>query len=179
MTQTAKNYADALYDLAKDEGLEERILTELAGVDKLLSENPDYIRLLSAPNIPREERLGALDQAFSGRIHTYLLSFLKLLCERGHIRTLRDCSRRFRTRYNVDRGILEAVAVTAVPLKPELRDKLAARLHSMTGKQVDLQNRIDPTVLGGIRLEYEGIELDGTVRQRLDGLKRTLSDTVL
>ena len=172
MTQTAKNYADALYELARDEGLDERVMQELTGVNALFAANPDYVRLLSASNVRREEQLAALDEAFSGRVHTYVCSFLKLLCERHHIRELPNCARRFRQRFNADHGILEASAVTARPLTDAQREKL-------TGKRVDLENRVDPTVLGGIRLEYEGMELDGTVRARLDGLKKTLSDTVL
>ena len=73
----------------------------------------------------------------------------------------------------------EATAVTAAPLRPELRKKLTLRLADLTGKRVDLQNRVDPSVLGGLRLEYEGKSLDGTVRQRLDGISKTLSETVL
>jgi F-type H+-transporting ATPase subunit delta len=49
----------------------------------------------------------------------------------------------------------------------------------LTGKHVELRRKVDPGVLGGLRLEYEGKSLDGTVRQRLDGLKKALSDTVL
>lgn len=179
MTQTAKNYADALYELARDAGLDERVMQELTGVNALFAANPDYVRLLSASNVRREEQLAALDEAFSGRVHTYVCSFLKLLCERHHIRELPNCARRFRQRFNADHGILEASAVTARPLTDAQREKLTARLAGLTGKRVDLENRVDPTVLGGIRLEYEGMELDGTVRARLDGLKKTLSDTVL
>ncbi len=179
MNQTAKNYADALYDLARDEGLAEEILPQITGAAGLLGENEAYIRLLSAPNVPKPERLQALDEAFRGRVHTYVLSFLKLLCERGHIRELRACAKRYRSRYNEDHGILEATAVTAVPLRPELREKLSGRLSELTGKKVDLRTRIDPSLLGGIRLEYDGIELDGTLRQRLEGIRKTLSETVL
>ncbi len=104
---------------------------------------------------------------------------MKLLCERGHIREVKGCLDRYRSRFNADQGILEAVAVTAVPLTPQLREKLLDKLRSITGKQVDLQLRLDPSVLGGIRLELEGKQFDGTVRQRLDSLRKTLSDTVI
>ena len=179
MTQTAKNYGDALYELARDENLCPQISTELSGVCRLFRENPAYTELLSAPSVSKTERVGVLDEAFAGRVHPYVLHFLKLLCERGHIRELEQCGRQFRDRYNEDRGILAAVAVTAVPLTPELREKLRLKLGDLTGKQVEIHNRVDPSVLGGIRLEMEGRQLDGTVRQRLDSLKKTLSDTVL
>ena len=179
MTQTVQNYADALYELAVDEGLTQRLLDGLEKVRGLFGGNPDYVRLLSAPNVPKAERLAALDAAFGGRVHTYLLSFLKLLCERGRLRELDNCALRFRRRYNADRGILEAVAVTAVPLRPALAKKLTDRLVGLTGKQVSLQNRVDPAVLGGIRLEYDGQALDGTTRNRLAGIARTLSETII
>ena len=179
MTQIAKNYADALYELARDEGLDEQIYAQLRELQALMEENPDYVRLLSAPNLPKPERLAALDEAFSGRVHPYLLHFLKLLCERGHIRELKDCAIQYRRRRNADLGILDAVAITAVPLRAELREKLHARLQALTGKQIELQYRVDPGVLGGIRLEYDGKALDGTVRSRLAGIEKTLSETVI
>lgn len=179
MTQTAKNYADALYELAREEGLDEPIFDQLRELSALLEGNPDYVRLLSASNLSKPERLAALDEAFSGRVHPYLLSFLKLLCERGHIRELKNCAIQYRRRRNADRGILDAVAITAVPLRAELQEKLRLRLQTLTGKQVDLQYRIDPAVLGGIRLEYDGKALDGTVRSRLAGIEKTLSETVI
>ncbi len=179
MTQTAQNYGDALYDLAHDEGLDQPILTQLLRVEEILAAEPAYLELLSCPSIPKTERCQALDEAFGGRVHSYVLSFLKLLCERGHIRSARECIRRYRSRYNRDRGIVEAVAVTAVPLTPALRARLEQKLAQTTGKQISLRNRVDPTVLGGVRLELEGTQLDGTVRRALDGLRKTLSDTVL
>ncbi|MBQ1409892.1 MAG: ATP synthase F1 subunit delta [Oscillospiraceae bacterium] len=179
MTQIAKNYADALYELAREEGLDEQIYGQLQGTSRLLESNPDYGRLLSAPKLPKPERLAALDEAFANRVHPYLLSFLKLLCERGHIRELKDCCIQYRRRRNADLGILDAVAITAVPLQAELQEKLRLRLQTLTGKQVDLQYRIDPSVLGGIRLEYDGKALDGTVRNRLAGIEKTLSETVI
>ena len=179
MTRIAKNYADALYELARDEALDEQIYGQLRGIRELLEAEPEYVRLLSAPNLPKPERLAALDEAFSGRVHTYLLSFLKLLCEQGHIRELPNCLRRCRSRYNEDHGILDLLAISAVPLSEEMRAKLIRRVADLTGKHVELRSKVDPGVLGGLRLEYEGKSLDGTVRQRLDGLKKALSDTVL
>ena len=62
MTETAKMYGGSLYDLAAEEGLETRILGELDEVQQLLKQNPDYLRLLSTPSIPKKERCGLLDE---------------------------------------------------------------------------------------------------------------------
>ena len=179
MNRAAKNYADALFEVAYEEDIDGLILNQFSDVRKLFDENPDYVKLLYAPNIARSERTALLDEAFSGRIHPYLLSFLKLLCENGYMYDYGYCATRYRTYYNTIHGIIAGVAITAVPLKPEQMEKLRARLYQISGKTVDLINRVDPSVLGGIRLEYEGVELDGTVRQRLDGIEKTLLDAVL
>ena len=63
MTETARMYGGSLYDLAAEEGLETRILGELDEVQQLLKQNPDYLRLLSTPSIPKKERCGLLDEA--------------------------------------------------------------------------------------------------------------------
>lgn len=179
MTQIAKNYGDALYELAKDEGLTDRLLRELKGVRDVFHVNPDYIRLLSAPNIPKPERLEQLDEAFSASVHPYLLNFLKLLCEQGHIGELRSCYVRFRARWAQDHGVVEATAVTAFPLRAEQVERISKKLGAITGERVDVFNRVEPAVLGGIRLEFNGRQLDGTLRQRLKGIEKTLSETVL
>ena len=179
MTQTAKNYGNALYELARDEGLSETVLPQLAQLNAILAQEPDYLRLLSAATLSKEERCALLDEALRGRVEPYLLNFLKLLCETGHLRELKGCERQFRSRWNEDHGVLEATAVCAAPLTPALRKQLAEKLAATTGKQVDLQVRVDPSLLGGVRLEMDGVQLDGTVKHRLDELRRKLNETVL
>lgn len=179
MTQTAKNYADALYELASDEGLAEEIYPQINEIKLLFRSNPDYPQLLSAPNLTKAERLAVLDEAFSGRVHTYVLSFLKILCERGHIRELPTCADRYNARYNEDRGNLEIKVTSAVPLTEAQKRKIYTRMRQLTGKNVGCGFFTDPSLLGGLRLEYDGKELDGTLRQRLEGIRKTLSETVL
>lgn len=179
MTETAKMYGGSLYDLAAEEGLETRILGELDEVQQLLKQNPDYLRLLSTPSIPKKERCGLLDEALRGQVHLYVLNFLKILCEKGTLRELSGCARAYRIRYNQAHGILEATAISAVPLTEQQRAALHAKLESLTGKAIDLKTKVDAKVLGGIRLDIEGTELDGTVQNRLASLRRDIAAVTL
>ena len=179
MTETAKMYGGSLYDLAAEEGLETRILGELDEVQQLLKQNPDYLRLLSTPSIPKKERCGLLDEALRGQVHLYVLNFLKILCEKGTLRELSGCARAYRIRYNQAHGILEATAVSAVPLTEQQRAALHAKLESLTGKTIDLKTKVDVKVLGGIRLDIEGTELDGTVQNRLAALRSDIASVTL
>ena len=179
MTQAANTYAQALYDLAKDEGLGAQILEELSVLKSVFAENPQYSKLLSAPDLPKQERCGILDEAFRGKVHPYVLNFLKILTEKGYIRQFPNCCDAYRGFYNEDNGILVVKAVSAVALTDAQTQKLTAKLEATTGKKIDLICKVDNTVLGGIRLSYGGIQVDGTVQSRLQAMEKALKNTVL
>ena len=179
MTQIAATYAQALYDLAKDENLTEEILAQLQALQESISVEPDFVRLLSTPSLSKEERCGILDSAFRDKVHTYVLSFMKILVEKGYMRHFADCCKAYKTLYNEDHGILPVLAVTAVALNDTQKQKLTAKLEQITGKAVELENRVDASVLGGVRLDYDGKRVDGTVQNRLDTIASLLKNTVL
>ena len=179
MTETAKMYGGSLYDLAAEEGLETRILGELDEVQQLLKQNPDYLRLLSTPSVLNRERCGLLDEVLRDQVHLYGLNFVKILCEKGTLRELSGCARAYRVRYNQAHGILEATATTAVAMTEQQAKSLHEKLEKLTGKTIDLKTKVDPAVLGGIRLDIEGTELDGTVQNRLASLRRDIAAVTL
>ena len=179
MSQIGNVYAQALYSLAKDEGHDTQILEEMAALQLAFTEEPGFPRLLSIPNIPKEERCKILDDSFRDRIHPYLLNFMKILTEKGYARHFTDCCRAYKEQYNDDHGILTVTAVSALSLSQQQKDKLSGKLSRITGKTIELDNRVDPEVLGGIRLDYDGKRVDGTVQNRLEAVRALLKNTVL
>ena len=85
MTQAANTYGQALYDLAKEESLGKTILEELSVLKSVFADAPAYSKLLSTPDIPKQERCAILDEAFRGKVHPYVLNFLKILTEKGYL----------------------------------------------------------------------------------------------
>ena len=179
MSQIGSVYAQALYSLAEEESLGETILDELKTINEIVSREEDFLRLLSASTLSKEERCSLLDQAFRGKTHIYVLNFMKLLTEKGKIVHFPQACAAFREQYNTDHGILPVRAVSAVALTPAQTKRLTEKLCAITGKTVELTNRIDPACLGGIRLDYDGKRVDGTVKNRLDGMAATLKNTQL
>lgn len=179
MSQISQNYALALYDLAKEESLSEQLLSQLDVLAEGFGSEPTFTRLLSAPNISKEERCHILDDSFRGKVHPYVLNFMKILTEKGYMRHFSDCCREYRDQYNRDNGILPVQAVTAVGLTQQQTQSLTEKLTAMTGKKVDLTNKVDPDCLGGVRLIYDGKCVDGTVRGRLDSIGAMLKNTIL
>lgn len=179
MTRIANAYAQALYDLAKDEQLTETLLGQLQALREGFAAEPDFVRLLSAPNLSKEERCRIVDDSFRGKVHTYVLSFLKLLTEKGYARHFAGCCQVFEELYNADYGILIVQAVSALELTEDQQTRLTEKLRAITGKTVRLRTKVDSAVLGGIRLDYDGKRVDGTVKNRLDAVGALLKNTVL
>ena len=179
MTQVANTYAQALYDLAKEEGFGKTILEELLVLKDVFAENPQYSKLLSAPDLPKQERCGILDDAFRGKVNPYVLNFMKILTEKGYIRQFPSCCDAYRSFYNEDNGILVVKAVSAIVLSNVQKQKLTAKLEATTGKQIDLQCSVDAAMIGGLRLLYDGKQVDGTVKNRMDAISKLLKNTVL
>ena len=179
MTQAGIVYGEALYDLAKSENLSEEILSQITVLAESFREEPDFLRLLAAPNLSKGERCEILDRSFRDKVHPYVLNFLKILTEKGYVRHFADCCDAYQDCYNRDNGILPVTAVTAVPLTRPQVAKLTEKLSVLTGKTVSLTNRVDPKILGGVRLDYDGKRLDDTVSHRLDAVRGLLKNTVL
>ena len=174
MTRIGYEYAQALFSLASDEGLSDRIADEMEVVGKTVSDNPTFLRILSAPNLSKDERCGIVDTCYRGRVHPYVLNFIKLLTEKGFARSLPDCCSGYRELYNEANGILPVTVLSAFRLTQDQSDRLRKKLEETTGKRVVLTEREDPTCLGGLRLDYDGKRVDDTVRHRLDSVRNML-----
>lgn len=178
MTEVSTVYGDALYALAHEEGLVDTLLPQLALVESCFAREQAYMALLSNPAVAKAERCALLDESMR-QLHPYLLNFLKILVEKGYIRRFSACCERFRSDHYRDAGILPVTAATALPLTDaqcaRLRDKLAA----ITKKTILLSNRVDERLLGGVRLDYDGKQLDDSICHRLDVIRQTLKNTVL
>ena len=179
MTEVGSVYGEALYDLALSESLTEPILRELDALRQGFDAAPGFIRLLSTPTLTKQERCQILDDSFRGKVQPYVLNFLKMLTEKGYMRHFSDCCAAYREHYNRDNGILPVTAVTAIPLTDDQKKRLTGKLGAITGKIIELNSRIDPQVLGGVRLDYDGKRLDDTITHRLNAIRGVLKNTVL
>ena len=179
MTQTGSIYGESLYSLAVEEGASQRILSQLLVLKEAFAAEPDFLRLLSAPNLPKTERCRILDDSFRGKVDPYLLNFMKILTEKGYMRHFADCCEAYRACYNRDNGILVVTAISAAALTPAQVSRLTEKLRGITGKTIEPVCKVDPACYGGIRLEYDGKSIDGTVAHRLDAMRSLLKNTVL
>lgn len=179
MTETGTIYGGALYDLAEAEGLSGEILEQLKALEMGFAREPVFLKLLCSHRLSKAERCNILDESFREKVHPYVLNFLKILTEKDHVRHFSDCAAAYRIRYNARNNILPVTAVTAVAMTREQTVRLTEKLEKLTEKSINLTNRVDPAVLGGVRLDFDGKCMDDTLIHRLDSVRNLLNHTIL
>ena len=173
MAQVINEYAAALFELAQESDSVKEISSALDTVLELIEENPEYLDFLSSPNIPKSERIQAIEQAFAG-LHEYAVSFISLLCEKGRIRETAECIAEFRKLCSDADKISVAQVTSAVELSEAQKDALALKLQKMCGNRVVLECSTDKSLIGGMVVGIDGKVIDGSIRNRLHELKEVM-----
>lgn len=175
MNEFSRVYGEALFELSMEENRDAAILSQVRAVDGILGAEPGYARLMDARSLPVAERLSMLDEAFGKQVDVSLLNFLKILCQRGAFDQFHGCAEVYESLYNEHHNIMPVTVVTAVPLDAAQRARLTEALAGRTGKTIELTEKVDPELRGGIRCEMAGKRLDNTILMKMDSLRRALS----
>ena len=176
MKETSKDYAVALFRLACETRSDEAVLSGLALVKQVFSETPGMIAFLRSPAIAKEAKLRALKEAFESEVHEYVFSFLALMTERGDAEILEETIESYEALYHAQKQLATARVVSAAELTAEEKEKLIEALSKKSGKQVLAEYEIDPTLLGGLVVEMDGVVLDGSLSRRLKTLKDVMDE---
>ena len=171
-------YGTALFLLAKETGSTEEIKYDLTAAVKAMEKAPEYTKILDTPAIAKEEKIKLSDEAFRG-LSEYVVNLIKMLSEKHSVKALPEILKTYITLYNEDMGIEEVEAVTAKPMSESQLQAMKKKLEGMTGKTVIIKNTVDPTILGGVKLRYEGKQVDASVKTRLDGFAESLRNVVI
>lgn len=171
-------YGKALFLLAEEEKTTDKILCDLNVAKEVFKNESQYIKLLDTPAIVKSEKLGLIGDAFSS-LDENVVNLIKILCEKHSVFAFSDVVKTYTELYNESRGIENVEAVTAVPMSVEQLEKMKTKLEKMTGKTIIIKNTVSPEILGGVKLRYSGIQLDGSVRTRLDAFEESLKNIVI
>ena len=167
MKRVSEEYAAALFTLATEENVKPEVADSLKMVKALVLEYSDYIDLLASVNIPFDERCEIIDKTFDQALHEFAVSFIKLICERGHIRDLTDCIDEYLKLYEASDGIATANITSAVTLNDEEKERLQKKLEVKLSRRVELVCSVDESILGGVVIHVDGNIMDGSLRTKL------------
>lgn len=146
----------SILELNKDEDARE----SLASIRELLEDEPELLEILKSSDIKEEKKCSLIDNIFKGRVSEKVIKLIKNIFVRQD-------------------EVVPVVAVTAVPMKKEDCDRLTAILENKLNKTVAFFNEVDKGVIAGVLLKIEGKIFDGTYRNELESMKKTLMDAQL
>lgn len=178
MTERSLVYAQALLELAVEEDKLEDIWQQLSVVRQVMDADEGFGTLLANPAIPKAERIQLVDTIFS-QAQAEVRNFLKVLIDAGLVAWLKLCIGQFYKLYCEKMGILVVYADTAVELSSAQRDALCERLEKLTNKRIELNTKVNSSLIGGIRLRMDGKELESSIAARLNSISKTLSADML
>ena len=174
----AKEYGKALFLLTEEEQVTDLVLRDIKIAKDALLQNPEYEKLLDTPALSKSEKIALIDEAFSS-LHMFLINFMKLLCEQRAIYHFPKAADEYLRLYDETRGIERVEAVTAIAMTEAQCDALAKKLAASLGKTIIIKNTVDKSILGGMKLRYAGIQLDGSVQKRLESFEKSLKNIVI
>jgi len=173
MIDVAKEYAEALFELAEEGGVTARIYEELTVLDDAVSAYPEYIMFLSSPSIQKAERLAAVEKICEG-MHEYVRSFVSILTERGRMDEFHRCREKFNLLYDFAQKQIKAYVTSAVELSTEQKNKLKAKLEGISKHSVEMLYKVDKSLIAGITVNMDDTVIDGSLKRRLHNLKEVI-----
>lgn len=172
--EIADRYAYALYDIASEKGIAEDLEHEYYQVLSGIADVPELANFLANPLISRTAKHRVVEQIFPD-ISEYLRNLIFVLVRNsreGYLRMI--CESFVRLRADAA-GITRIKIEAAKPLDSENRIRLEERLSEVVGGKIELDEKVDANLLGGIRIEIDGRVADGTLRARLNRLRSQLA----
>jgi F-type H+-transporting ATPase subunit delta len=174
-TDAGQRYAQALFDLAKDQNAVGVIEADLKSLKAAINDSADLRRLLESPAFSADDKAKGLAAiADAAKFNATTKKFLGLLAANRRASHLRNVIHSFEKLSADWRGVVSAEVVTAIPLSAAQSKGVAAALRTALGKDPEISTRVDPSILGGIKVRVGSRLFDASLKSKLDSLKFAL-----
>ena len=174
MLEIAQNYANALLSIAIDDNRVIEYQKEVKELSKIIKDNPDYLLLIDSRFLTVNERKEKVDEILKG-FSNDVVNFIKIIVEHNRVCYLEDILQAFNTLCNENRDILEGLIYTAFPLDEKTLIKIKNKISEVEHRDVDLITRIDPSLIGGVKVVINSHIYDGSIKNQLEKMQLDLS----
>ena len=177
LASVAGRYASALFELAKDDGKLAEVEKDVIAFQQLIDASEDLRRMVRSPVISSDEQAKAIAAiAQSSGIGSLTSNFLNVLARNRRLFTMMDTLKAFRGILARHRGEVTADVTSAFPLNDAQMTQLKDTLRIEVGKDVQIDTKVDPALLGGLIVKVGSRMIDSSLRTKLDNLKTRMKE---
>ncbi len=169
----AATYAKALHEAAQAQSAVDRVRDELGELAAAMSDGSELRAALLNPRVETGAKCATVVAVMDGA-HPVSTGFARMLVDRGRIGELAEMVTAYGQRVDAAEGRVVVTAVTAVPLTPALRESIRSRVRAQTGRDAELEEMVDPSIIGGLVLRVHDVVVDASIRTRLEEMRRSL-----
>ncbi|NTX11057.1 ATP synthase F1 subunit delta [Myxococcus sp. CA051A] len=172
----ARRYARALLDVSSEVGRIDAVAEQLSSFADIFAKNPEMTDVLHNPIYSRAQRAQVVEGVMKlvPNLEPVLANTLRLLVDRNRLPYVADIARVFRDMADARAGRVRGNVTTAAALPADTLAALRQSLQQITQRDVILETRVDPSLLGGVSAQVGSILYDGSLRTQLEEMRREL-----
>jgi F-type H+-transporting ATPase subunit delta len=174
MAVVARTYARALFGAAKDEGRVDQVRDELATFVEAVDDVPELRSLIRNPELDPPTKAATLDAVLEGA-DELIRNFVRVVTEKGRAGQLDEIAREYEALVAAEEKILTVELTTAYELSDDEASAIVKQIEDASGQRVEAARTVDPDLIGGLVLKAGSLEVDSSIRGRLDRLRRDLA----
>lgn len=177
--RVAGRYAKSLIDLSKEQNNLEQLHGDMTSFLSVLKKNPQLEATLKSPVIIGEKKFAVLNKIFGTSFHPTSIGFFQIIIRKNRGMFLKAIAEAFILQYNEIKNIAKAEIKTAVALDEKTFAEVRNFIAKDTGKNIELKNTVDPSLIGGIVVLMEDRLYDASIKGKLQKLKHELLNTYI
>lgn len=171
----AKRYAQALFDLALELKVLDKVYADMKFVDEVLAENRPLRKMMDNPVLDGWKKVKVLNKIFDDRVEVLTVRFLLLITKKGREKFVPFICKSFDEIYREHNNILSVQLKTAGLIDAAIRDDIHDKLSKATGMKIDMEELTDEKIIGGFILNYEDYQFDASIAKQLKRLQTEFS----
>lgn len=177
VSKAAHRYAIALLELADENKSVDRVLEDILLIKNTVEGSRDLLLFLKSPIVKPAKKVAALEAVFGDKVSDLVNRFISLIATKGREDILDEIATAFVERYNEYAGIISVEVRVAKALDDNQLAELTKTLEKTTGKQVNIDLKIQPELKGGMAVKIDDTVIDGTIKHKLEQLEDLFLET--
>ncbi|WP_298762991.1 ATP synthase F1 subunit delta [uncultured Polaribacter sp.] len=175
--RAALRYAKAILNLATDSNAESAVNDDMSLIKNTLAETSELAVLLKSPIVKASDKMKVLKALFDGKVNNITLGLFHLLEDNKRVAMLDSVAKQYAVVFDHLKHTQVAKVTTAVPLTPEVEAQVLNKIVALTGEKANLENVINPDILGGFILRVGDVQYDASISNYLNELKKEFDNS--